>query len=324
MRRKNLPYIFIIVGFISSLVTGFFSSDLKFVFYLLGSLKFIGVFILLFSGKQLKLLPLIIVYSSIIASSLNEAMFHDLLTWLLFLMAAIAIKYKPSNAIKGITAITFILLAITIQQLKGGYRSAIGEKKEEAGFETFTRTYEEGQSTNALFNFKSIAVSNVRINQGFIITNIMKTVPAKVPFSEGRELGQILEAAFLPRIIAPDKLRAGNRDIFIKYTGLSISKGTSMGLSSVGDAYINFGIVGGCVFMFVLGWFYSSILKAFKKHSFRYPILILFTALVFYYPIRPDCELQTILGHVVKSCFLIYVIFAVYKKEFLFTREKNI
>ena len=103
----------------------------------------------------------------------------------------------------------------------------------------------------------------------------------------------------------------------MQYTGLRINKRTSMGLSSVGDAYINFGIIGGCIFMFLLGLLYSEVLKAFRRFSFTYPVLLLFIPLVFYYPIRPDCELQTILGHLVKSCFLVFVIFLFWKKYFI-------
>ena len=44
-----------------------------------------------------------------------------------------------------------------------------------------------------------------------------------------------------------------------------------MGLSSVGDAYINFGIIGGCLTMFFLGLLYGGILNLFKKTSKGYP-----------------------------------------------------
>jgi len=96
--------------------------------------------------------------------------------------------------------------------------------------------------------------------------------------------------------------------------------GTSMALSSLGDAYINFGIIGGIIFMFFYGLLFSEVLNAFYKNSFEYPILILFTPLVFYYPIRPDCELQTILGHLVKSSFLIFVMIQVWKIKFRVNR----
>ena len=45
------------------------------------------------------------------------------------------------------------------------------------------------------------------------------------------------------------------------------------------------------------------------------PFILLFTPLVFYYPIRPDCELQTALGHLVKSSFLIYMMLLFWRKD---------
>jgi hypothetical protein len=101
----------------------------------------------------------------------------------------------------------------------------------------------------------------------------------------------------------------------MKYTGLSLLPGTSMGLSTMGDAYVNFGIFGGVIFMFFFGLLFSEILNAFYKRSSEYPVLLLFIPMVFYYPIRPDCELQTILGHLFKSCFLIFVMLHVWKAK---------
>jgi hypothetical protein len=312
--NRNLPYWFMGIGFFSSLVAGFFSSDLAFLMYLLGSFKFIGVFLLILGSKKLKILELLLVYGAMVFSSLGNAMFQDLLTWLIMLGAVLAIKYKPTVNLKLIVSLSFILLVVIIQQVKETFRES--KIQGEGGLESFQRAYENVDEKVGIFNLKSLAVSNVRINQGFIVTNIMKTVPARVPYSNGAELRLLLEAAILPRILAPDKLQAGDRALFTQYTGLGVRPGTSMGLSSVGDAYINFGIVGGCIFMFFLGLLYNEILKAFLRYSKFYPVLLLFTPLVFYYPIRPDCELQTILGHLVKACFLIYVVFQFWKNYF--------
>lgn len=313
---KYFPFILIGVGFVSSYVSSLFSADLAFVFYLLGSLKFIGVFSLIIGARKLKIVPLIVVYTSVFASSLAGAMFHDLMIWLIFLGIIFAIKYKPNIIHKTILAIVFIFFAILIQSLKKDYRSATWEGGKETGLETFSNAYEETQSQGSILAYKNLSKQLVRINQGYIVTNIMKTVPAIVPYSEGEELKMILTAAILPRFLAPNKLTAGNQEIFKKYSGIPLRKGTSMALSSIGDGYVNYGVLGGCIFMFILGLMYSEVLKLFHKYSKNFPILLLFTPLVFYYPIRPDCELQTILGHLVKSCFLIFVIFLVWKKEF--------
>jgi hypothetical protein len=313
-QNSAVPYIFIAIGFVASIIAEFFSSDFAFLFYLLAGFKFVGAFMIILGNRKLKVIPLIIVYGSIILSSLGQGMFHDLLTWIIFLASVFAIKYKPRNNIKLALSFSFIFISLAIQQLKTDYRVATWERKEEAGIASINKAYEESQEKNSFFSYKSLATSNIRFNQGYIVTNIMKTVPAKVPHAYGEELAQILEAAFLPRILAPDKLKAGNQTIFKKYSGMPLSKGTSMGLSSVGDAYINFGVTGGCIFMFLFGMFFSEVLKIFYRQSKMYPVLLLFIPLVFYYPIRPDCELQTLLGHLVKSCFLIFIVFALWKK----------
>lgn len=315
-KNPKLAYQFIGIGFLASIVSGYFSSEVAFIFYLLGSFKFIGLFLLILGGKRIKILPLILVIGSIISTSLGEGMFHDLLTWIIFTGSVLAIKYKFRLNTKIIACTSFIALALTIQVLKGSYRTAKNEVGETGGIETFSKVYEKQNEDKGIFSFEQLAPSNVRINQGFIITNIMATVPARIPFSNGAEMYQILEAAILPRFLAPNKLTAGNREIFMKYTGIQIRQGTSMAIGSIGDAYINYGIYGGCVFMFLLGLLYSWVLTIFYKHSKEYPILILFTALVFYYPIRPDCELQTILGHLVKSCFLIACMIFYFKRTF--------
>ncbi|MEO6732970.1 MAG: hypothetical protein ABIN01_17230 [Ferruginibacter sp.] len=312
-RHPELPYWFIGIGFVTSVVSGFFGSELAFVFYLLGGLKFIGLFLLVIGSRELKVLPLVVVISSIVVSSLGEGMFHDLLTWIIFIGSIFAIRYKFGVNTKLIACGAFIFLAVTIQLLKGSYRTITSSER---GVESFSKLYEEENKDKSIFSFERLAPASVRINQGFIITNIMYNVPAFIPFSEGEEMYQVFEAAVLPRIIAPDKLRAGDRTIFMKYSGLRIRAGTSMGLSSLGDAYLNYGITGGCVFMFLLGLLYSGVLYIFYRQGRTYPILILFTALVFYYPIRPDCELQTILGHVVKACFLLYVMIMFFKSTF--------
>lgn len=314
-QHPKLAYWLIGIGFGASLVGGFFGSELGFVFYLIGSAKFIGAFLLLLGGTRLKVGPLIIIFGSIILSSLSEGMFHDLLTWLIMLGAVICIRFKPDTTIKLSALFAFIIMVVIIQQVKTTYRAATG-RGQEGDFETFSNVVEKQNESKGFFDFQNLASNNVRINQGFIVTNILFTVPDKVPYAKGAELLQILEAAFLPRIIAPNKLKAGDRSIFMKYSGIRIKKNTSMGLSSLGDAYINFGTFGGAIFMFLLGFLYSEVLNVFHKKSKDYPILILFTTLVFYYPIRPDCELQTILGHLVKSCFLIYIVLIVWQKEF--------
>jgi len=311
-----MPYTLILVGFISSLVSIYFSSDLAFIFLVLSCFKFVGIFLIVLGNKGIKPLPLLVVYGSIISSSIAQGMFFDLLTWLTFLGSVYAIKFKPNNYLKLTFVVIFSFIAILIQQLKGDYREATWKQGEEANVETVKKSLKKKNEKQGLFSAESLGSSNLRINQGYIITNIMKTVPDKVPYENGAELELILESSILPRIIAPNKLNSGDRFIFMKYSGIPVAVGTSMALSSVGDAYINYGQLGGAVFMFFFGFLFSYFLKLFNKKSKDFPIAILLATAAFYYPIRPDCELQTILGHLFKSTIIIFVILSVWKHNF--------
>jgi hypothetical protein len=250
-----MPYNLIVIGFVSSLVSIYFSSDLAFVFVVISGFKFVGVFLLIIGSKGLKPLPLFLVYGSIISSSIAQGMFFDLLTWLTFLGSVYALKFKPKTNIKIVYVLSFILFAVIIQQLKGDYRDATWKQGEQANLETIQKAIKKKEEKTGIFSESSLGASNLRINQGYIITNIMKTVPDKVPFENGDEMKLILESSILPRVLAPNKLNSGDRFIFMKYSGIPVLAGTSMALSSVGDAYINFGTTGGCIFMF----FYGSI-----------------------------------------------------------------
>ena len=138
-----MPYTFIIIGFLASVVSGYFGSELAFVFYLLGSFKFIGLFMLILATKQLKIVPLILVIGSIVSSSLAGGMFHDLITWFVFTAAVFAIKYKFSFRTKIIGLSAFVFIVLTIQLLKSSYRTETGTGQATAGAETFAKLYQK-------------------------------------------------------------------------------------------------------------------------------------------------------------------------------------
>jgi hypothetical protein len=210
-----------------------------------------------------------------------------------------------------------VLLATTIQLLKSDYRTDIQEGGEEAGLETFNKALEKKTNeSNELFSAANLAPNITRINQGFILSYVMSNVPTRIPFEDGSEFKEILQSAILPRFLAPNKLNAGDKKIFMKYSGISIKENTSMALGSLADGYINYGLLGGSLFMLGLGLLYNFTLKKFYKYSKNFPILLLFLPLLFYYPIRPDCELQTILGHLLKACFLIFIVMNIWKNIF--------
>lgn len=75
VQNPKTPYIFIGIGFLASLISTILPSSLAFVFYLLGSFKYIGLFVLLLSFQTLKLKLMLVIYGLILISSFQGVCF---------------------------------------------------------------------------------------------------------------------------------------------------------------------------------------------------------------------------------------------------------
>ena len=320
VQNPKMPYYFIGIGFIASFISPFFPSSLAFVFYLLGSFKYIGLFALLLSYQKLKIKLLIVIYGLILVSSFQGGMFHDLLTWIIVLFLILAYRYKPIWQLKAVGIVGFVLFAIFIQSIKQGLRAQTWFGNKEASIDLIQDVAADVDKTNGgLLSIENLGPNFVRINQGWVLASTMEYVPKNIGHTHGELIAKYLYSASVPRFIDDTKLNAGSQEIFNKYSGHHIEKGTSIGLGLFTDAYVEFGDYGnsGALFyVFLFGLLYGYILHQFNNKTKRYPILLLFVVLVFIYPIRPNCETQTALGHLFKSTMLITILFTVYRKKF--------
>lgn len=321
--NKLLPYQFIVIGLVFTLFENIQGVEYAFVFVLLAYLKYVGLFILILSREKLPLIPACLVYGSLLIKAALLGMFQDLLIWSTFLGMILSIKYTFSLKVKITAFAGFLIFSFLIQSIKESYRAVVWSGEEEASLTAIQGSFQQVQASKGILSNENIGSSLVRINQGWILSSVMENVPEKVDHTKGYLTRKYLEAAILPRFLAPDKLKAGSRDIFITYSGVPIAPGTSMGLGIFSDAYIEFGKVGGWIYLFFYGLLYNLCLKIIKKSSDDYPYLFLFIPLIFIYPVRPDSETQTVLGHLFKASFFVFVIHKLIQKKFLSTNSAS-
>jgi hypothetical protein len=86
----------------------------------------------------------------------------------------------------------------------------------------------------------------------------MRNVPKHVPFQEGVQIGGTVLHVLQPRFIFPDKPPLMNdSEVLQKYTGLrwgaSSGTGTSVSMGYLAELYVDFGVFGAVVVMFVFG-----------------------------------------------------------------------
>lgn len=307
-------YLGVALNFIRSFVTG----DIDFIVYLLSSIRYVAAFgLYLLDRKKYKWHLFIILLLEMIVA-LRAGLFHDLIMWMLFFGLFWTFISKPKLITKIAIGIATLLCFYVLQTAKPEYRKQTWEQNEEAGFSTFQKAVEtKSSSTGGIFSTKNLITSLTRVNQSWIFASTIKRMDQRGDFQQLEILKKYAEAAFLPRVIAPDKLKAGDKSIFNKFSGHMILGDTSMGLGILADGYIAYGTFGVFVFTFLLGLILSTIFKIVGSWAEISPFFVLFIFPIMNYAVRPDCETQTMMGHIVKGTFVFGLIVWYYKGYFL-------
>jgi hypothetical protein len=315
--HPQAPYYFIAVGFIISFTLNFIPSSLNFVVYILSGFKYIGLFILLMSFRTVKPILMAVIYGSILISSFQEGMFHDLLIWIIMLSLLLVYRYQPNWILKIVGILVFSVFAIFIQSIKMGLREQTWKGNKQASVSLVEGVTNDVVSGNGgLFSLDNLGPNIIRINQGWVLASAMDHVPINVDHTNGELVWGYVYAAIVPRVFDENKLKSGGHDLVNKYAGREIAGDTSVSLGLFADAYVDFGPIGAIVCVFFFGLLYGYILNQFYVKSKTFPILILFATLAFIYPIRPDTDTGSALGNLFKTIMMLWFIFSLFPKFF--------
>jgi len=312
-KNKNLDLILIGSGIFIEAVRGFFPSSLAFFAVLLSSIRFIGLFFLLISNRKNKWWIIAFVLLNFFALTLGRGMFHQLILWLTFFIIIAAFITKPSFLRKLLFSFLFIFFLVTLQTIKSQYRSALADGATDKAGKFTELVQEQVLEGSYISSEQNLGAMVVRINQGWIIARIMSWTPKHEPFGQGETIIEALEAVFMPRFLFPDKIIAGGRTYFTRFTGKKISDSTSMGLSLLGEAYANFGKNGGAFFLFIIGLFYNIVIYTIFRVAKKNPTLILFLPLIFLQVVKAETDFSVIINHLFKAIITVFIIYKGFK-----------
>jgi len=292
----------VIGGIVLSYLSGFLPSDLGFFAYLLSSIRYVGAFSMLILDINKYKYHMLGVLAYEMSRSLIHGMFHDFVIWIVFLFLLVAYIYKPSVKQKVVALVFGALFIFVLQLTKGEYRSRL-VSEEAIGIGTFAASVTAINEKNkeGIFTKENVASSLTRANQAWIFASTVNNMDKTKDFQSFSLLGIYAEAAFLPRIIAPNKLKAGDRTLFNRFSGKFLSDSTSMGLGLLADGYISFGTIGVWAFALVFGLLFSLIFRIVEYWTNTSAMFAFFFFPLLNYAVRPDCGTQTIMGHVVKG-----------------------
>lgn len=315
----NKAKIMIIVGFtfeiFLSLVPIFLRSYVGYIVYL----KYVGLGILLLNYIQHRdkkaLFYLLVAIPVILLGVLKSLMFGEFV----FITALIILVLAPFLRISLLKRLLFTItlgsLVIIIQLVKGPSRAYKEKHKEATAFELIENIRNSNLiSVTSLRSEWFLAYSISRFNQGSIVSWVMSRVPKKLPFENGSTVVAAAVGSFVPRIVWPSKPEVGAA-MYMKYTGLEV-KGTSFGISQLGEAYVNFGVKGGIAFMFFLGLLFNLFLNLSLKKSQSHLVFYWLIPVIFLHGIKVETDLTRTVGYIIRFMIVMGIFNWLLKKFF--------
>ncbi|MEI6784180.1 MAG: hypothetical protein WCQ21_25085 [Verrucomicrobiota bacterium] len=304
-------------------------AALQFALVLLANLRFVGgAGWLMVRAKGWRWRVGLLLFLEI-SGATKTTMFGDLAMWSLALLPLYL--YRSSLRPRAVFAVLLLCCAafVAMDIAKTRYRetaesgamepiSLFGLPLRQAGLDKLLVWFwylADAAVRTVTFQLSDAEISHLieRQSHGWIVNQVMLRVPHFEPYANGQTIWVALEAAALPRFLAPDKYRAGG-EYFERFTGMSLidpdtgARNTSMNLGFSGEFYANFGKLGGILTSGLFGLLSGLVLRWFYRKSFRSVLWLAFFPFVFLWGMKAEEGIGEILNWVVKASVVVAVI----------------
>ena len=309
---KNFIIKLVTVGIIATFLINVAPASIRFILYLLALLKFVGAIMYYWRIKSSKrFVPLLLMFFYLLIESANTGFFHELILWLIFVLPFVAVKERLTLVSKTVASFVIVFSIFVLQAIKFDFRDSRLEDREQ-NIENLASLFAIGAGSD-IFVSEVFNEINVRFNQGWIVSSIMKNVPMNQEYAGGSTITEAISASIIPRFLFSNKKTAGGRDNFQLYTGLFLGESTSMGMGLLGEAFANFGNKGGILFFLMWGILLGLVIKKIDNLSKLFPQILFFIPFLFFQAIKAETELVVVLNHMVKASILLYLLFKIMK-----------
>ncbi|WP_430817690.1 hypothetical protein [Carboxylicivirga sp. RSCT41] len=313
----------ITIGYVAMVIQPFLPGALTYFVTLLVFLTYIGGISVIFSkvDQNCKVIWLVIAFLPLVRDAFFSGIFFLALIWVAFAFLYY-MNNKPNLSFnKKLAWVTIgMYLIITLDGAKKDYREVVWKDTyhqisfiDRAGL--LAQLSFERLTFQNFMDDQNLSARITRANQGALVTWVMDWVPENEGFAKGETIKSAVVSAIFPRILLPNKAKAGGKENFERFTGYEL-KGTSMNLSLLGEGWANFGYWGGLAFMYCIGLFYSYCFKRFGNFINKYPVYFFFIPYLFIYTIKAEDDLLTPLNHFFKALIVFIALHQVYFKKY--------
>lgn len=315
-QKPTLGMYLIATGVVSGLLDFLSPDSLKQVFFFMAHLTFVGVFYVIYSPNKYKRIIVPSVIALMLAQSLITGMFGDLIFILACSVVLILLGKKVAFYKKLLVVVAGLFFILILQSVKPEYRKRVWVEGAGASPSYYASlVMDRVTNPSIMFDPDKLFLVAVRMNQGWLVALTMNRVPAKFDFAYGETIWKSIAAAIVPRFLWPDKPEAGGKANLKRFWGYDLI-GFSMNIGPLGEAYANFDVVGGIVFMFFYGLFFNMMLSLILKMTQKTPTLVLWIPFLFFYAIGVETDILTTTGSIVKGVFFTWLIFRAFRIAF--------
>jgi hypothetical protein len=315
--RPNLGLSLIAVGVASGFLDFLAPKYLAQVFNFTEHLTYVGVFYIIYSPSKYKRFIVPGVIALMLGQSLVTGMFGEMVYMAACSLPLILLGDKKSTfRSKLFFTVAGIFIVLLIQSVKAEYRKRAWIDDPGADPLYFAQLIgEKVTDLESALDPNSLFFMSVRLNQGWLVAVTMKRVPDRYPFAYGETILNSVEASIIPRFLWPDKPKSGGAENLRRFWGYKIV-GYSMNIGPLGEAYANFNILGGIVFMFFYGLFFNFMLSSILKFAEKRPTIVLWLPFLFFYAISVETDCLTTMGSLIKGVFFTWLVFEFYRIAF--------
>ena len=306
VERRNFFAIGVLLNIVAigaTIAAGRVGGGLQFFLFLVSQMRYVGAIYFLFSLSPLRLLFAAGSCVTLLSSSLGSGMFHDMILWLAILFCYWFAQRKWVFSVKLVVLSAAALALFSIQVIKQEYRLELKKGQDPS---IVRMVFDYVTPGGKAWETSTLSLAITRLNQGWIISAIMKHVPENEPFAEGETVKEALLASIAPRFLWADKKIAGGRENFRRFTGLQIADSTSMGISPLGEAYANYGVTGGIGFMVLFGGLFALFYYGTLRYALSHPTFLFWIPLIFYQAMKAETELSVILNQLTKGAVVAF------------------
>jgi hypothetical protein len=316
--KKYIGISMIVVGLAAVPIVHFAPASVKAIFYFITQLTYIGVIYLLHSNLQMKGITIAFILALMLAQSILTGMYGELVYWSVMGVILLLINNLKFTLSRKIALICVGIVSLfLIQSIKHEYREVVWKGAERGNDPAlfFSLFVDRVLDPASIFEPERIYKVVVRANQGYLIGRTMDYVPKHEPYARGETIFKSLFSAFVPRFLWPDKPKVGGQENICRFLGDCGHYNYSYNIGQLGEAYVNFGIVGGWIYMFFYGLLLSNLLNLFRFIAVRRPTILLWTPLLFYPAMVVETDFLTFINTFMKGamfcafCFLVLKLF---------------